>query len=262
MVGRPRLYELPDFERFLVDGARTNRRMARVYTQQVCKLLALVPRDPCEADVRAAIVQVQSGRGRDTKAAWNAYVELQAKLGVRLPTIAKTPRMMKLTDAQRAMATDMQSMITATGATLRELINLRAADLRFYKVSANDQLLTVWDVEVSFRNGAVHSAAIRSAKSDPLMQRLWGSHVIAYSQSKRDVRVFNGFDAWDDWCVFAASAGLKFAAVQCETIIGGLTETHWDHCLHTWLTNVDMSWNELQQMIWDVPDAPAESEHT
>lgn len=270
MVGRPRLYELPEFERFLVDGARTNHRMARVYTQQVCKLLALIPKDPAEADVRAALVQVQTGRGRDTKAAWNAYAEMQGKAGVRLPTIAKTPRMIKLDEVQRALTQDMQLLADITGASLRELVDLKAPALQFFKTA---QGAAEWEVAVTLPTPP-RVVFFALSGEHQLMRRLWSAYSIAYASSTREVSVFDGGRTWDDWCVLAASAGLRFESAQISIGRLGvspavappmvrrlaaptLREVHWDSCLRTWLNNPDMSWNELQQMIWDVPESEA-----
>lgn len=260
MVGRPRLYELPEFERFLVDGARTNRRMARVYTQQVCKLLALIPKDPAEADVRAALVQVQTGRGRDTKAAWNAYAEMQGKAGVRLPTIAKTPRMIKLDEVQRARTQDMQLLADITGSSLRELVDLKAPALQFFKTA---QGAAEWEVGVTLPTPP-RVVFFALSGGHPLMRRLWSAYSIAYASSTREVSVFDGGRTWDDWCVLAASAGLRFESAPAvdppmvrRLATPTLREIHWDFCLRTWLINPDMSWNELQQMIWDVPESEA-----
>lgn len=262
-MARPRKYHQPEFEEFLLKSGRTGRRMARIYVQQVSKLAAYLTADPSQDEVLAAVTAV-GAHEHHTRAAWHAYVDwvLQAK-GQRLPTLYGHQRTPRLLDFQVGLAKAVAQFILETDASLRECASLRVSDLQLYRADP-DRL----GVEVQFREPSRRFYLLKSRSGaprsifDPVGDQLDSAWDAAYSLHQRDVPVFPVLGpsyakaTWNEWCNFAAAAGLKARLPTAAPVRESLRcldmprATSRDSAFGAWLLDPSQSWTTLEQAIY------------
>jgi len=134
--GRPRMYQLPAFEEYLIQQGDLGPQTIRTYIRCVHKIINRVGLYPTETQVRDCIM-IDLKTEANGRTAWNTYVEFvqvtqadKSNMPALLPVLDDRLRNMQFTPQHSLYVQALKMFVDQTNASVMDIKNLSTQDIR------------------------------------------------------------------------------------------------------------------------------------